>query len=135
MASIATLLVALATTSQGPSIAGGDAVILHSVVTSSAVSRVDVAEVEQFLEDRIHDAWGVEVSRTRPNNRLASAMAAMEGFKAKKPTCSDPSESESNFKAGVAMRKFPKPMGHKTRVRPDARLGGGVTVRKVEKEP
>lgn len=64
MASIGTLVFALAAAGQAP--AEADAVILQSVVSSADVSQVDVDEVEAFLETRIRDTWGVEVSRTPP---------------------------------------------------------------------
>ncbi len=65
MASIGTLVIALAAAGQTPA-AGADAVILQSVVSSADVTQVDVDEVEAFLETRIRDTWGVEVSRTPP---------------------------------------------------------------------
>lgn len=66
MAPIAPLVVLAATIAQTPSAESGDALILESIVTSTAVSRIDVAEVEGYLSDRIHEAWGVEVSNTPP---------------------------------------------------------------------
>ncbi len=65
MAPIASLVV-LAALSQTPSAESGDALILESIRTSTAVDRRDLADVEVFLAERIRESWGVEVSNTPP---------------------------------------------------------------------
>ena len=62
-------------------------------------------------------------SNTRPKRLLARAMSPIPDFSAKSETRSLPTASDSAFNAGVAMMKFPNPMGHNTKVFPWRGLG------------